>query len=522
MKIERTKNATRNIIVGMMLKVYQIFIPFVMRTIMIYFMGVQYLGLNGLFSSVLQVLNLAELGVGSAMVFSMYKPIAEDDTIRICALMKLYKLYYRAIGIVIGILGLVLLPFIPILIKGDIPTGINIYLLYLINLAATVFSYWLFAYKNSLLQAHQRMDVTSKIMLVTNTIQYAVQIIIIIFTKNYYYYVLAILGTQIINNIVTAIIVDKMYPGYMAQGLLDKKEVQQINQRIKDLFTSKIGFVVVDSADTIVISGFLGLTVLALYQNYFYIVSSVMGFIAVIFTSCTAGIGNSIIIDSAEKNFNDLKKLTLLISWICGVCFCCFLNLFQPFMELWVGKDLMLGLGAVVCFCVYFFIQEINKVLNLYKDASGIWHEDRYRPLVVAITNLSLNIFLVNFWGIYGILLSTVLATVCVGMPWILKNLFTTVFAKDYLKSYICNLLRYMLGTMIAGMVTFFMCNIFDISNLWMSLFIRGAISSIVPNVIFLFLYGRTQEFNDSISLVNKITKGKLLKFRFIRERCSA
>ena len=221
---------------------------------------------------------------------------------------------------------------------------------------------------------------------------------------------------QIITNISTAIVVDKMYPRYNPEGNLDKDEIQQINHKIRDLFTSKIGFVVVDSADTIVISAFLGLTALAIYQNYFYILSSVMGFIAVVFTSCTAGIGNSIIVETAEKNYNDLKKFTFLISWISGMCLCCFLNLYQPFMELWVGKDLMLSMGAVVCFCVYFYIQEINKLFNTYKDASGIWHEDRFRPLVVALTNLCLNLLMVNFWGIYGILLSTVFATLFVGI----------------------------------------------------------------------------------------------------------
>ena len=139
-KIERTKNASRNIVFGVILKAYQILVPFLMRTAMIYLMGVQYLGLNSLFTSILQVLNLAELGVGSAMVYSMYKPIAEDDDTTICALMKLYRTYYRVIGLVIAVVGCVLTPFIPHLIKSDVPAGLNIYILYLLNLGATVLS----------------------------------------------------------------------------------------------------------------------------------------------------------------------------------------------------------------------------------------------------------------------------------------------------------------------------------------------------------------------------------------------
>ena len=178
-KIERTKNATRNIIFGVILKAYQIIVPFLMRTAMIYLMGVQYLGLNSLFTSILQVLNLAELGVGSAMIYSMYKPIAEDDNATICALMKLYKTYYRIIGLVIAVIGCALTPFIPKLISGDVPDNLNIYLLYLLNLGATVLSYWLYAYKNCILQAHQRVDIVSKVSLVTSTIQYALQLLVV-------------------------------------------------------------------------------------------------------------------------------------------------------------------------------------------------------------------------------------------------------------------------------------------------------------------------------------------------------
>jgi len=151
MKIERTKNASRNIVFGTLLKLYQVIGPFLMRTAMIYLMGVQYLGLNSLFTSILQVLNLAELGVGSAMIYSMYKPIADDNKTMICALMKLYRTYYRVIGLVIALVGGFLTPFIPRLISGEVPNGINIYVLYLLNLGATVLSYWLFAKKSILL-----------------------------------------------------------------------------------------------------------------------------------------------------------------------------------------------------------------------------------------------------------------------------------------------------------------------------------------------------------------------------------
>lgn len=508
-KIERTKNATRTIIFGEILKAYQIIVPFLMRTAMIYLMGVQYLGLNSLFTSILQVLNLAELGVGSAMIYSMYKPIAEDDNATICALMKLYKTYYRIIGLVIAVIGCALTPFIPKLISGDVPDNLNIYLLYLLNLGATVLSYWLYAYKNCILQAHQRVDIVSKVSLVTSTIQYALQLLVLWLFKDYYLYVIVLLATQALTNITTAMCADRIYPQFKPKGQIATEEKKAINNRIKDLFTSKIGGIIYDSADTIVISSFLGLTALAIYQNYFYILNAITGLITVVFSACTAGIGNSIVVETKEKNYKDLNKFTFIICWGAGFCAVCLLCLYQPFMELWVGKDLMLSSSAVICFVVYFFVRQLNSLFNTYKDASGMWHEDRFRPLVAALTNLALNLILVQFIGLYGILISTVLAIVCVGMPWLLHNLFTVIFEKKYLVGYLKNLLYYCFIILINCTITYFICTKVN-AGLITTLVIRGAICVVLPNLIYLFAYYKRIEFTDSLLLVNKMTKGKL------------
>ena len=507
--MSRTKNASRNILFGTILKLYQILIPFLMRTAMIYFMGAEYLGLNSLFTSILQVLNLAELGVGSAMVYSMYKPIAEEDKTSICALMRLYKIYYRVIGGVVLILGLILLPFIPRLIKGSVPADINIYILYLLNLGATVFSYWLFAYKNSILMAHQRADITSKVQIITDTIKYLVQILVLVFLHNYYYYVITILMTQIITNVATACCANKLYPNYKAQGKLDKESVKSINNRIKDLFTSKLGGVIVNSADTIVISAFLGLTTLAIYQNYFFLLSSVSGFIIIIFNSCTAGIGNSLIVETKEKNYVDFKKFNFIIAWIAGFCTICFLCLYQPFMELWVGKELMVMFPVVICFCIYFYLIKINGLSNLYKDSAGIWHEDRFRPLVTALVNLGMNILLVNKWGLYGVILSTVLSTLFVGMPWLLNNLFTVVFEKKYLKEFVLKNLNYVIVTIIIAITTYFICSLIKLP-LICEIVVKLIICCVWSNICFFVLYRKKDEFEQSIDLIDKMTKGKL------------
>ena len=234
--------------------------------------------------------------------------------------MKLYRTYYRIIGFIIAAVGLALTPFIPKLISGDVPQGINIYVLYLLNLGATVISYWLFAYKNSILQAHQRVDVVSKVTLVTSTVQYALQLLVLWAFKNYYLYVVVLLATQALTNITTAICSDKLYPQFKPAGQVATEEKKAINGRIEDLFTSKIGSIIYDSADTIVISSFLGLTALAVYQNYFYILNAITSLITVVFSACTAGIGNSIVVETKEKNYRDLNKFTFIICWGAGFC----------------------------------------------------------------------------------------------------------------------------------------------------------------------------------------------------------
>ena len=505
MKLERTKNATKNIIFGIILKVYQIVVPFIMRTAMIYLLGVEYLGLNSLFTSVLQVLNLVELGVGSAMVFSMYKPIAEEKHETICALMNLYKLYYRIIGLVILTIGVVLTPFIPKLISGNVPSDMNVYVLYIMNLMATVLSYWLFAYKNCLLQAHQRTDVASKITIVVNTIMYVLQFLLLFILKNYYWYVIMLLVGQITINITTAIIVDKLYPNYQASGKLPKSEIKEINGRVKDLFTSKIGGVVVNSADSIVVSSFLGLAMLAIYQNYFYIVSAIIAIVAVIFSSCTAGIGNSIITETSEKNYNDLKKFTFIIFWLAGFCASAILCLTQNFMQIWVGKDLLLSFSAVICFTVYYFVQEINSLLLLYKDAAGIWHSDRFRPLITALTNLILNLVLVNFWGIYGVLLSTVIATFFIGFPWLVHNLFKEVFKRSP-REYLVRITKYAVIVLFVIVITY-LSTTFVKGNTFISLCLRAVICIVISNGLFYILFRRFREMDEAKKIVKKMLK---------------
>lgn len=509
MRIERTRNAARSITVGVVQKIYLTMAAFFMRTAMIQFMGVQYLGLSGLFSAVLHVLNLAELGVGAAMVYCMYKPIAEGDVCRINALMNLYRRYYRLIGVVIGAVGLLLMPFVPHLISGQVPEELNVYWLYLLNLGATVLTYWLFAYRNCLLQAHQRMDWVSIISLISTTAQYALQLIVMVTIKDYYIYVIVLLLTTVANNILTAIVTKKKFPQYRPEGNLPQDEVRAINRRIRDLFSGKVGYIVLQYSDTIVISAFLGLTVLAVYQNYFYIITAVTAFVEIAISSMLAGIGNSFVTETKEKNYRDILKFTFLFLWVTGVATCCMLGMYQPFMLIWMGEELMLGYGVVVCFAMYFFVRTINRWVCAYKDAAGLWHQDRFRPLVTSFVNLTLNLLFVHKYGLYGVLLSTVVAKAVVGMPWQLYVLFTNMFDRAQLRGYLRLIGKYVAAMLVAGVIVAVLCLQISLSP-WVTLLLCALVSATVPNVVFFLMLRGDAQFRPAVQFLDRLTKKKL------------
>ena len=227
-----------------------------------------------------------------------------------------------------------------------------------------------------------------------------------------------------------------------------------------------------------------------------------------IFTACTAGIGNSIILETKEKNYEDFSKFTLIVCWISGFCSATMLCIYQPFMELWVGKELMLSFSAVICFVVYFFVRQLNALYNLYKDASGIWHEDRFRPLVAALINLVLNLILIQFVGLYGILISTVVAITVVGTPWLLHNLFSVIFEKKHMLLYIKKVLFYIFVVAFSCVVTCFICSFINL-GLIASILLRGLVCVFIPNILYYVAFRKTAEFKQLLSMANTIIKWK-------------
>ena len=513
MKIERKKNAISGTVFGIILKVTQIVFQFVIRTIFITSLGTEYLGLNSLFTAILQVLNLAELGVSSALVFSMYRPIAENDSEKICQLMNLYKRYYRLIGMVVLTAGIVLVPFLPRLIKGSIPADINLYVIYAMNLAATVLSYWLFAYWNSLFVAHQRNDIISIITIVVNLCQYALQVVVLLTLKNYYAFLTITILSQIANNIVTAVFSRKFFPGYNPHGDILDSEKRQINSKVRDLFTSKISGMINNSVDSIVISSLLGLELLAIYQNYYYIISAIMAMFNIFFAACTAGIGNSLLINDEEHNRRLLYNINYVVFIAINFCCACFVSVCQIFMDMWVGEQYVLNFGFVILFAVYLIAEEAPRTLILFKDAGGIWRHDRFRPLLAASANLCLNLLLTPFIGLYGIIISTIFAMLFVAYPWLIININNRLF-KINVKKYLLRLYFYFMTICVSCAISYFISNLVTFNSALATTATRFIVSGILSTTIFMIIFSKTAENRYVIEQIRRVrekfnSKGK-------------
>lgn len=511
--MSRTENASRNIFWGVFNKVVSLGLPFATRTVMIYTMGMQYVGLGSLFSSILQVLSFAELGIGSALVFSMYKPMAEGDDDKVCALLNFYRNAYRIIGSIILLFGLVMMPFLENLIAGDLPEGVNLQALFSIYLINNILGYFLFAYKQSLFTASQRMDIISRIGMGLQLLSNVCQILLLVLLRNYYLYVIVIPVITCLNNLCIGVLTDKYYPQYKCRGNLEKKELKVIKKKVGGMVFQKIGGIVLSSVDTIVISAFLGLTTLAFYQNYYYIITSIFGFLTVIMQSIIAGVGNSVATETTNKNYNDFKKFNFIYIWIVAWCTTCLLCLYQPFMRLWVGKENMFEYGMVVLFALYFYVHKWCDMLYVYQEACGIWWETKFVPLVAAIVNLIVNIILVKVIGLPGILISTIVAVVFIYDTGYSKVLFNTYFRtiQGGLKKYWTRQLFYLLTAVLASAVTGIICSFIKIPSSLVTIIINGVICVVVPNLIFILIWRNLPEFGYAKVILNRIV-GKLVK----------
>ena len=493
----RTQHARRNIITSVVNKLVIMLSSFIMRTVLIKYLGEVYLGLDSLFVSILEILSLTELGIGSAMVYSMYKPLAENDTAAVCALLKLYRTVYRWIAAIMVVLGLIITPFLPMIVKKDLPSDVNLYVLFFINLSNTVLSYMLFAYRSSLFTADQKYSVNNNLYSVFKIGGTVIQVIAIIIFRNYYFYCIVLPLTTLLKNLATYFLSVKMYPQYKCEGSVPKEEIDAIKKRCAGMFLHKLSFVFRNSLDSIVLSAFLGLTILAKYNSYYYIINAISGIMILVSNSVTASVGNSIVVESKEKNYRDFKKLQLLYMGLTSWLTVCLVGCTQPFMKLWLGEKMMFDDGIMFIFCIYFFSTHFVRVCHLYRQAAGLWWQDRYRPIVETVSNLVLNILFVKIFGVSGVMFSTIFCMVCIEGTWGNRILFKHYFTEEKQSVYMLKLAWSWILTAISGAIVYIICKKIALDGI-PALIVNGIIGSAVSVVVYVAGSSFLPEFKDA------------------------
>lgn len=505
----RTKNTSRNILAGLLNQMVSIVLPFVNRTVVLRTMGADFTGLAGLFLSILGVLNIAELGFNTAVVYSLYRPMAEHDEDAICEIVSLLRKIYLLVGTAILGFGILLMPFLPNLIHGSYPDSINLYLLYFLYLINSAVSYYLFAYKECLLIADQRQDIAHNIRSVVSTARYILQFIVLLATHNFYCYLItAVLGT-VVTNISIQYATLKRYPYFhFVQSKL--KPPKSFFDQMKGLLIDRICNTCRNSFDGIIISSFVGLTATAIYGNYYYIYSALYGVMLVICGAMGASVGNSIVTDSIEKNYRDLQKFSMLFAWIAGWCTTCLLCLYQPFMRLWAGEELLLPQFDMVLFCIYFYVINMNNVRNQYVSGNGMWWRLRGSYLLEAFANLGCNVILGRMFGITGVILATIITIFF--FNFVLRNtiLFRDYFRGQSLKRFHLNHLYYAAATFIASWVTFGVCRM--LPPLGLELIRNGVICVILPNIVYFVMFRLHPLYKEAFGFARQVLLQKRSK----------
>lgn len=494
MQIKVVKNAKRNILFGSINKAIVMLCPFVQRTIIQILLGAQYLGLSSLFTSILSVLSLAELGFNSAVVYNMYKPAAEGQVDKVNALLNFYRKAYRVIGLVVIVIGALMIPFLPKLIKGTYPDDINITWLYLIYLGNSAISYFLYAYMTSILVVHQRDDVQSSVNSVVTIFLTAAQAAVLLITRNYYLFVVMMLISTCVNNLWVAWRVHRLYPQYKPEGQIDQGSKTRIRKLVAGTFIQRACAVTRNSLDSICISAFLGLALTAMYNNYYLIIHGVTTLMGVIGTAFMGGVGNHIATKTVEENFREMQNLDFVYLWIGGWCSVCLVCLYQPFMQLWMGKEMMLDFPTVVLLVTYFYMLKLGDVRTLYSSGLGLWWEQRYRSISETVLNLVLNIVLGILFGIKGIVSATIVSLFLCNYLWSTRITFEKYFTIPRQKQYY-TLHAKMTAVMIASAcLTYFICEQIQLSGLIATCIVRLLICTITPNALYMIVFRETNE----------------------------
>lgn len=519
----RVNKSLKNTVFGIVGIICSLVVSFATKSVFVRLLGAEYNGVNGLFTNILQVLNLAELGFATSIAYALYKPLKAGDERTTAALMSYFAKIYRIIAIVVTVAGCCCIPFLQYLIAEDIselPFTINQLRGYFaMFLANTVCSY-LLAYKRTIITADQNNYLVTNVDNTFNILLNIVQIILLLIYKNFYAYLATMIAKTVINNLVLHIIASKKYP-YLhtyRKEKLSKIEKSAIFKNVQAAFLHRIGGVIIFSTTSIVISAFVSLVDAGKYSNYILIVNNVNMFINIIFNSVTASIGNLCVDESEERQYDIFKKIRYLAFFAAVFSYVCYIILFNSFIEIWVGGDMVMSMWVVFAISLNAMVGYLRKAVNAFKDAKGMFRNDWYKPLLEAGVGIGLAIGLSYVWGTFGVIIGYTLATILIAVPVENYVLFRQGLHKPFLNqllilvgvtafAFAVGAAGYFIGTFIPSGIGWFVLRF-----IFAVVFAAGA---------FILVTIKTPEFKYFINLAARLLKGfgKKVKSAFSRKK---
>lgn len=505
-RIDNTIKNTKYAVLGQILVMFAIFFN---RMIFVKTLDIKYLGLNGLFTNIVSILSFAELGIGSAIIFSLYKPLAEKDSEKVKTLMYIYKKAYMYIGIFITISGFLVLPFIKFFINGSVNDIKNLNLIFILFIMSSTISYF-YSYKRSLIMADQKGYIDSFYKYTFNIILNILQILFLIWTENFIIYLILKIICVYLENLIITKKIDKMYPYLLEKSIekLDLNEKKSLIKNIKALILHKIGSIVVLSTDNLLLSKFVGLATVGIYSNYMLIINSLNTIFSLFFQSIVASAGNLRVTEEESKNKFIFECIDLICFWIYSFASISLVILVNPFINLWLGESYTFSFSIVFILVLNFYIMGMRKSVQSFKEAYGLFWQDRFKPLFEATINLVVSIILVKEYGTLGIFMGTLISTVSTSFwiePYIL---YKYGFKKSSFKYFLNYIYKFCLAFVI-GLVTYLISNLFSEQTL-VSFIFKIFICISVPNILIFLLVFNTSEFK----YLTKIFKRKFIKNR--------
>ena len=516
----RTKNSLINVMTSTGLQLCSTILKFIVRTVFIHTLGKQFLGVNGLFSDILTMLSLTELGFDTAINFKLYKPLVDKDEKRIRVLMKFYKQAYRVVGAVILILGISLIPLLPVLIKDYDSLevlGINAVVIFMLHIFRTVSSYLFFAYRSALIKADQKKYILDLVDILVEIANAIAKILVLVFLKDFMLYTATVIFFTILKNGINAFISHKMYPHIFQkeEESISKEEFHGLLKDCGALFLYKVNNVVLKATDNMVLSYFLGLPVVGIYSNYLLLFNTLRQFLSKFYLSVKASTGNLFATASMEtkyKFFQTMNYITVVLYGTAGVGLAVCTN---ELIHVWAGEDYVVPQPFPILIGIELLTYGLMNNLGQIRNVTGAFRQMWHRPLLGIFINIISSVIFVQFIGIYGVILGTITAVSLTNL--IVDPVVIHKYSFENYKpvsGYYKRNLVYIMILALVGAGNLYLSSCFFVGYGWISVIVHAAIVAITVPGVFVLLYWKTEENQYLLGIAKSLLKKFMKKHR--------